>query len=245
MSDQYEKEILEELDKVGTSARSTIQDENIGLSMENIRMMETKIYEEFGTTDDGFVFRIFTAANSQEEVEELFKDKSLSEVDMTNGGLIGGIPNAALGVELLERTDNIHRSLGFADNGILLANAPNNIAFMIRVGAWISANAFKENVKPSQATDKAECLITLCMTSNRIYSIVRKESNEIIEDIIESEYYEAGSQCLVDAMIRFFVEPRQMRTEEPEMFKALLQDIHNNMETMNNNNNNQKGESND
>ena len=231
MADKYEKELLKELERVTDSAMSEVLDERVGLTMDKIRIIEEHTYKSFGTSEKGYIFRIFMAGHSREEVDEhLLQVPDENKIDLDENY------NAAIGVELMEETDDINRSLSQYENGILLANAPDNVGFMIRVGAYRSAKALTEGVKPSDASDKEDCLITVCLTANRCYSIIRTPDNEIIEQVIESSDYEAGEQKLVDAMLKFFVEPTNLKQNNPAVFTAMVTDI------QNKHNNNNKGE---
>jgi len=222
MADAYEKELLEELDRVGQSAMSEVLDERVGLTLDKIRIIEEQTYKSFGTSEKGYVFRIFMAGHSREEVDERLEGvPNENKIDLDEDY------NAAIGVELLEETDDLHGSLQHFENGILLANAPDNVGFMVRVGAYRSALARDQDIKPSEASDKEDCLVTLCLTANRCYSIIRMPDNETIEQVIESSDYEHGEQRLVDAMLKFFVEPTNLKQDSPAVFTAMVMDIQN------------------
>ena len=83
-----------------------------------------------------------------------------------------------------------------------------------------------KGVKPSEAEDKEDCIITVMITNDCVQTIVRKGTNpdEIISQQSEIEDYEPGKQKLLDALFDYFFVPRMMRVNAPELFEALLKD---------------------
>lgn len=223
-----EKDILAQAESIINASAEQVEKDHKAQQLKHFVQIESAMFEEFGFDDEGaHMFHMTMIANTPEEVRELQRNRT--EQKRTNV-----IPpddpneeaNRAMKVELVVSSGDAYEILKNRKMSLGFANEDNGIGCILRVAAHQSAEAESKGVKPSEALDKQDAIITIMITDERIQTISRlsKDTEEIHTQVIDMEDYEPDKERLLDALVMYYIFPKAMKQEEPKMFNALLKD---------------------
>jgi hypothetical protein len=222
------KDIVAEAERIINDSAEAIETEHKAKQLHHFVQIESQMYKEFGFSDeDAYLFHMTMIANTAEEVEKLRaerKEENLSRIIPPDNP--DEEANRAMQVKCVVSSGDVYDILRNRNAALQFANQDNGIGCIIRVAAFQSAKAMKEGVKPSEATDKQDAIVTIMITEERIQTISRicTDSEQIHTQVIEIESYEPDKERLLDALVTYFIFPRMMKHEEPTLFNALLKD---------------------
>ncbi len=223
---ENEKDILAQAAEIVNASAGEIDNEVKTEQLKHFVVIEGEMFKNFGFDDeDSYMFHMSVIAQTPEEVKALdldprYKDKPSMSVLNPNGD---EEVHSAMAVKAIAKSQDLYGILGDKLSGLRFAQNSNSVGCIVRCGAWMSES---KDVKPSEAEDKQSCIITIMMTNDRIQTIVRKSESpdEIITQQSDLSDYEPGQQKLLDALFDYFLLPRLMRVNAPELFEALVKD---------------------
>lgn len=132
-----------------------------------------------------------------------------------------------LGIEAIGAYGNVYDGLLNAHTMLAVAER-DPVGLLIRVGGHGSSKAQDENVRPSEASDRFDVVVSVLCTSAAVYSIVRKigSDEKPIMDMTKITDVEVGQSRLVDAVMMTYMAPRVVRDlNSPEMYQSFLEDL--------------------
>lgn len=226
-----EKDILAETESIINASAEQALTDHKAKQLRHFVTIESQMFEQFDFDDEwAHLFHMTMVATTPDEVRDLQakrkadkRSKILPPEDPTEE------PNRAMAVELVCSSGDVYEMLNDRKRALTFANSDRAIGCIVRVAAFQSASAEKEGVRPSEATDKQDAIITIMMTDERIMVISRlsKNKDEIHTMETELEDYEPEKEKLLDAILHYYIFPQMMKSQEPEMFQALIKDYAN------------------
>jgi hypothetical protein len=188
-----------DLDKIIADAEREIYDESTVKIKEDFMSIEAGMWESMGNPDaEACVFIVEVSATTIDEALECRKNHPTAihlnepNPEATTGGML--TISSVIQGEAYECLSSPHLMLE------LLEKKP--VGLIIRVGGWASQQT---EVKPSEADDKQEVVMTSMITSSAMYTITRNlATNEVLADIKPHFDTEPGEQKLYDAMATAF-----------------------------------------
>lgn len=219
-----EKDILAQAEEIVNASAKEMDGEMRKEQLKHFVAIEGEMFKHFGFDDEAsYMFHMSVVAETPEEVAALDeKHKGTESMTIMNPSGDTEI-HSAMAVKAVSKSDNLYDLLNNKLGGLRFAQDSHSVGCIVRCGAFVSET---EGVKPSEAEDKEDCIITIMITNDCVQTIVRKGTNpdEIISQQSETEDYEPGKQKLLDALFDYFFVPRMMRVKAPELFEALLKD---------------------
>jgi len=222
-------ELFAEVEQTLNEATKEIEASNDTIWENNFRQVEQILYRDRGMEEDTDIYLLESVAESAVAVMDFENNlKDDTEIIRSSRMTPDDIANRAFGIAHAAKGD-LYELLGDRFASLLIADRDSVQGIMLRMAVFMSATATDEGVKPSEATDKQDAIMVVLVIEGKMYSAVRNindpetPSYQTI-DLMEYE----GGQRLVDALIEFFVFPKYLKQENPEVFKALLTDHKNN-----------------
>lgn len=229
-----EEAILNELKEIVDVSGKEIEAEFDEKPFEHFTVIESAMFDEYGYDDDSYMFSMEMVAKTIAEVDELKKTDIVHAVGLDRHE----IHNRAMRVKSMAHGD-IYGILGDLYESFKFAANEDIVGVIIRMGVFVSKTAGDLGVKPCDAPDKQNGVLTLLCSGDEILMISRIEhSDEVTKKVTKVDKIEPGEQKLLDALMHFYFLPRILKDTRPNIFKALLKDY----EKQDNNNQNNKGE---
>ena len=223
-----EERILAEAESIINASVERAETAHKAKQLEHFVRIESEMFKEFPFDDElAHLFHMTMVATTPDEVRELqAKRKASKRTQIIPPDDPTEEPNRAMAVELVCTSGDVYEMLRNKRASLTFANSDRSIGCIVRVAAFQSASAEKEGVKPSEATDKQDAIITIMMTDERIMTISRlsTDKGEIHTMETELEDFEPDKEKLLDAIFAYYIFPQMMKHQEPEMFEALLKD---------------------
>lgn len=222
-------ELFAEVEQTLNEATKEIEASNDTVWENNFRQVEQILYRDRGMEEDTDIYLLESVAESAVAVMDFENNlKDDTEVIRSSRMTPDDIANRAFGIAHAAKGD-LYELLGDRFASLLIADRDSVQGIMLRMAVFMSATATDEGVKPSEATDKQDAIMVVLVIEGKMYSAVRNINDPETPSYqtIDLTEYEGG-QRLVDALIEFFVFPKYLKQENPEVFKALLTDHKNN-----------------
>ena len=221
--------IIKEAEAIINKSVEELEAHNSGGSIEHFVHLEAKIFESFGFDDKSFLFTMAILATTEAEVDKLEISLDDPDVQIIKPDEQEGKPNRAMGVKLTNVSGDVYNLLGDSLEALTLAKDDDVFSIIVRSGVHMSKTAAAEGVKPSEASDAVDGVLSLMCIDSKILSIFRRADNpdEAIKSEIDLKDYEVGSQKLVDALLYYWYYPHILYQEQPKLFKAAIKDLTN------------------
>jgi hypothetical protein len=221
--------IIKEAEAIINKSAEELEAHDSGESIEHFVELEAKIFESFGFDDKSFLFTMAIVATTEAEVAELEALAPEPGVQIIKPDESKGIPNRAMGVKLATVNGDVFELLGDSLEALTLAKDDDVFSIIVRSGVHISKVSEEEGVKPSEASDATDGVLSLMCTGSKIFSITRRadKPDEPMNSEIDLKEYEVGSQKLVDALLFYWYYPHILRQEQPKLFNAAIRDLTN------------------
>ena len=229
-----EEAILNELKEIVNVSGKEIEAEFDNKPLEQFVHIESAIFNDYAYDDDSYMFSMEMIAKSIAEVDELKKTETVHSVGLDPQE----IHNRAMRVSSMAQgdiytiLDNLYLSFRYADD-------ENVVGVIVRMGVFVSKTAGELGIKPCDAPDRENGVLTCLCSNDEILMISRTEnSDEVIKKVVKIHDIEQGEQKLLDALMHFYFLPLILKRSRPKIFRALMKDY----EAQQNNNQNDEGE---
>lgn len=225
MDNKDNNELFAEVEQTLNEAKKEIEANNDTVWENNFKEIEQMLYRDRGMEEDTDLYLLESVAESAVAVMDFEKNlKDDIEIIRSSRLKPDDIANRAFGVAHVAKGD-LYELLGDRFASLLVADRDSVQGILLRMAVFMSETATNEGVKPSEATDKQDAIMVVLMIEGKVYAAVRHADKPETPNyqIINLEEYEGGMR-LIDAMVEFFVFPKYLKQENPELFKALLTD---------------------
>jgi hypothetical protein len=211
---QKNNEAHPELQGILEEAEATIITDVVESVARDFEEIESYMWKNLGDPQGhsqawGVSIEATSMADAMDRIREMEESEVMTinkpdDLDSDEAGL--------LGIELLADGDDMYSMLFSRD--LLMALAKKDpVGLIVRVGAHASEKATGEDVRPSQASDAQDIVLTCLCTNAAVYTIIRSvESGELIAShSAPCNEVEIGESKLIDAMLAAFMAPAILR----------------------------------
>lgn len=219
MDSDNEKALLAEVANIINDSAESL-DELPSDKLKYFIRIEQAMHDSFGFHDNGHLFQMVMVANNVQEVQD-YKEHN-PEAQMIRFAEDTDETNRAMRIHEVGEGDMLDM-LADKYSALSFANDDNNVGIVVRFGAFATK---MDGVKPSEATDKQSCVMTILATQDKYWSCMRTENDPDNPATVEHKWsdYTDGEQKLLDGIKRYYHFPNMLKHTDNKMFNAVLAD---------------------
>jgi len=220
MSQEHnDSQVHPELESIIEEAEANLIGDIMESVSEDFRSIEKHMWEQFGDPDGvASAFGVTILADNMGDAMDKVRETEGQVVTLNKPDDIDTDEGGLLGIEHLASHGDMYAMLFSRELIVkLIKNEP--VGLIVRVGGFGSEVAATEDVRPSEASDAKDVVVTAMCTNAGVYAIIRNaKTGELIgESNTSYDNVKNGESKMIDAMMASFMAPSLMR----DMFDQL------------------------
>jgi hypothetical protein len=224
-------DIHPDLESIMEDAVASLVDESKSKLMEDFKTMEESLYKSNGDPD--VVHEMWAAvmvADNVQDMKTYINDNPKVPVVNNVPEDVANEEAGLLGLLKVGEGPDIYEPLESIEAAIATSQVPNLVGVVIRCGGWAKpVQSEDDGLPPSKSPDRVNSVITVMVTSSYIMTACRSvddgEDTEVVYQQTKLSEWEFDVSQLGDALIKFFVFPRKLKKDHPEMYEQIAQQV--------------------
>ena len=219
-------EVHPELADIIEGAESQIMSDVTTEVLVDFKMIEQGMWDQMGDPDGiATVWTVNILADNMADAMDKQVELGDSIVQLNKPDDIDEPEAGLMGINLIAQSGNVYSELLNPKTMLAVAEA-DPVGLIVRVGGYSSKQAGKDGIRPSQADDREDVVVTVLCTNAVVYTIMRKVSNPNDDLIIDTKpVFEItyGESRLIDAVMMTYMAPQVVRgSGNEEMYEEFL-----------------------
>lgn len=206
-------EVHPDLEEILVGAEEQIATDVVESVREDFTQIEQFMWDKMGDPNGdatlwGVSIQADNMADAMDRITEMDNVMTINKPDDIPTSDEGGL----LGIELLGEGGDMYGLLFSMDMMKTLVKK-DPVGIIVRVGGYASGKAQEENVRPSQASDASDVVVTCMCTNAAVYTIIRnaKTGESVHSQHQRIDQIEVGESKMVDALMACFMAPSILR----------------------------------
>lgn len=219
-------EVHPELADIIEGAESQIMSDVTTEVLLDFKMIEQGMWEQMGDPDGiATVWTVNILADNMADAMDKQVELGDSIVQLNKPDDIDEPEAGLMGIHLIAQSGNLYSELLKPSTMLAVAEA-DPVGLIVRVGGFSSAEANDKGIRPSEADDREDVVVTVLCTNAVVYTIMRSVSNPDKDLVIDTKpVFEVtyGESKLIDAVMMTYMAPQVVRgSGNEEMYQEFL-----------------------
>jgi hypothetical protein len=191
-------------------------------ALREFKKLESNMFDSLGDPHgEAQIFTIKASSVTEENIAEMGKSDSKAKLigkELSLGDTVMSLDAVYLG--------DIYEGLADMRAASEIAMDKDICGVIFRVGGYASESALTTDIKPSEAEDRIDSIVTGMVTNGSLMTVCRLLDSSTIESNYTSvEKHEMGESKLLDALMTFWFAPQQLMIKEPGLWQTIKAQI--------------------